>query len=78
MDLLLDALQERFHQAHVKHNLRLSAADGRVRALLYERARVLSESVLDDGGSELEVEFTLTEFQRLLKLEQGFGDLVLS
>lgn len=78
MDLLLEALQERFHQAHVKHNLRLSAADGRVRALLYQRARVLNESQLDDGGSEMEVEFTLTEFQRLLKLEQGFGDLVLT
>ena len=37
----------------------------------------MNESVLDDGGSELEVEFTLREFERLLKMEQGFGDLVL-
>lgn len=77
LDLLVEALQERFHQTHVKHNLRLGAADGRMRALLYEKARVLNESLLDDGGSELEVEFTLREYQRLLKLEQGFGDLVI-
>ena len=77
MELLVEALQERFHQTHVKHNLRLSPADGRVRAILYQNARVLHEAVLDDGGSELEVEFTLREFQRLLKLEQGFADLVL-
>lgn len=78
MDLLVDALQERFHQAHVKHNLRLGPADGRIRALLYQKARVVNESMLDDGGCELEVEFTLLEFQRLSKLEQGFDDLVLS
>ena len=48
-----------------------------MRALLYEKARVLNESLLDDGGSELEVEFTLREYQRLLKLEHGFGDLVI-
>ncbi len=76
MDLLIDALQERFHRIHVRHNVRLGPADGRLRALLYQKARVLNESLLEGGGSELEVDFTQREFQRLLKLEEGFGELL--
>ncbi len=69
MDLLVDALQERFHQAHMRRHVRLAPADGRLRALLHEKTHVLQVQDLEDGGCEMEVELTVTDYQRLLKKE---------
>ena len=68
-DLLLSALQERFHRAHIRRHVHLDAADGRLRALLYQQGKILSEVCHDDGRSELEVEFAARDFERLLKRE---------
>lgn len=69
MNLLADALQERFHQAHVRRHVRLEPTDGRLRALLHEKTHVLQIQDLEDGGCEMDVELTLTDFQRLIKKE---------
>jgi GTP-binding protein HflX len=78
MDLLVDALQERFHQAHVRRHVHLGAADGRLRALLHERAHVLQLESLDDGGCEMEIELTVTDFNRLLKKEPELMEKLLA
>ncbi len=77
MDLLVDALQERFHQAHVRKHLRLQPADGRLRALLHENTRVLQMQDLENGGCEMEVELTVANFQRLLKKEPALAEKLL-
>lgn len=69
MDLLVEALQERFHQEHVIRTLKLGPAEGRVRALVYERGKVLKENVLETGGWEIEVEFLPRDYARLVKQE---------
>jgi len=77
MGFLVDALQERFHQAHVRKHVRLQPADGRLRALLHEKTHVLQIQDLESGGCEMEVELTVTAFQRLLKKEPGLVEKLL-
>ncbi|WP_456414217.1 ribosome rescue GTPase HflX [Thiolapillus sp.] len=77
MDLLVDALQARFHQAHVRKHLRLRPADGRLRALLHERTRVLQTQDLENGDCEMEIEATVAGFQRLLKKEPDLAEKLL-
>jgi len=69
MDLLEQALQELFHEDLVHCRVRLQAADGRVRALLFEQGQILKETPTDDGGWELEVQLARREYQRLRKSE---------
>ena len=69
IDLLIDALQERFHQVHVRRHVHLDPTDGRLRALLHEKTHVLQIQDLEDGSCEMEVELTVTDFQRLMKKE---------
>ncbi len=73
MDLLIDALQERFHQAHVRKHVHVRAEDGRLRAMLHERTHVLQMQTLDDGSCEMEVELTVIDFERLLKKDPDFA-----
>ncbi|MEN8176050.1 MAG: ribosome rescue GTPase HflX [Pseudomonadota bacterium] len=69
MDLLLEALQENFQVEHICHRLRLTPADGRLRAILFEHGQVLEEGVLDDGGWDMKVQFVRREYERLVKHE---------
>jgi GTP-binding protein HflX len=69
MDLLLQALQELFGEGRVRCQARLGPADGRLHALLFKHGQVLSESITDDGGWELEVELAGREYERLRKNE---------
>ncbi len=78
MDLLVNALQERFHQAHVRRHVHLEPADGRLRALLHEKAQVLRLENLEDGGCEMEIELTVTDFERLMKKEPGLAEKLLA
>ena len=56
LDLLRDALAERFGTRLVRTVLTLSPRHGRARAELYRREAVLGETVADDGGWRIEVE----------------------
>ena len=69
VELLLDALGEYFHEAHVHKLLRLAPGDGRLRARLFEFGRVLSEQVTDDGGWEIEVTLDRKSYERLVRRE---------
>ncbi len=69
LDLLLGALQERFHQPHVRRCVRLEAEEGRLKALLHEKGQVLQCRDLKDGGCEIEVAFTQAALARLQKKE---------
>ncbi len=76
VDLLLQGLQEFFGQEHVHRQVYLNAADGRLRALLYERGRVLREAAAADGGWELEIELARRDLEQLLKREPALGALL--
>ena len=65
--ILLEALAEFFHRAHVRHHLRLGPEDGRLRARLFELGRVVAEQVTNNGGWELDVVLTQRDFDRLLR-----------
>lgn len=69
LDLLLEALSERFHNARVRRFVRLQPADGRLRAALYRQASILQENQLDNGESLLQVEVMAIDLGRLLKAE---------
>ncbi len=74
IDLLLQALQERFRQEHVRRQIHLRAEEGRLRALLHEKGHVLQSRDLENGDCELEVEFTLPGLARLSKQEPDLVD----
>jgi GTP-binding protein HflX len=78
VELLLEALAEFFHRAHVRHHLRLGPEDGRLRARLFDLGRVLAEQVRDDGGWELEVVLTQRDFDRLLGQELALRDRLIA
>ncbi len=71
VDLLLQALEEFFHQERVHRVLQLGPGDGRLRARLFEAGRVIAERPTDEGGWELEVELPRHRFERLLRQEAG-------
>ncbi len=73
LDLLLQALQERFHQPRLRRRVHLQAGEGRWRALLHETGRVVDQRDLPDGGCELEVEFCRTGLARLAKQEPALA-----
>jgi GTPase len=56
LELLRDALAERFGTRLVRTTLQLTPRHGRARAELYRREAVLGETVSDDGGWQIEVE----------------------
>jgi len=69
LDLLRTAVAEFFHQQQVLRRIALSAAEGRLRAVLFEAGRVVDEIPLDEGGWELEVSFSETDLARLQRRE---------
>ncbi|WP_177419060.1 ribosome rescue GTPase HflX [endosymbiont of Lamellibrachia barhami] len=72
LDLLLQVLAESFRQAHVQQRVVLNAGDGRLHAILHQRAEVLLEIGTDAGGWEMEFSIAKREFSRLLKEEPLF------
>ncbi len=78
VDLLLQALEEYFHQAHVRKQLRLGPTDGRMRARLFELGKVIMEQETDDGGWELEVEFSQKVFEQLSRQEETLGQRLIA
>lgn len=55
IDLLLAALNEHFRRNHRIYRLHLPPAAGRLRALLYDRFEVVSDTALPAGGWEIEI-----------------------
>jgi GTP-binding protein HflX len=69
VDLLLMALAEHFHQEHVHRVVRLGPEDGRLRARLFQSAKVLSEQPTEQGGWEMELEMPRRAYERLCRQE---------
>jgi GTPase len=69
LELLREALAERFGARLARVRLHLSARHGRARAELYRRGAVLGETVADDGGWDVEVELAERELGDLCRRE---------
>ena len=78
VDVLMDVITDFLHLDLVSGTVRLTVAQSRLRALLYENATVTEERGLADGGWELDVEMDqrgYQDLQRNEKLElQAAGD----
>ena len=61
LDLLNNALGAFFSRSYQVRHLSLPVAAGRIRAQLYERCRVLSESYDESGNLEMEVEMAIRD-----------------
>jgi len=70
VDLLLEAIAEFLHQDRVRGTVQLDVTQARLRALLYEQARVYEERMQDDGGWELDLEIDRHRYDRLRQQEQ--------
>lgn len=69
LDLLGEAIVEVLDQGRVIQQLQLSAAEGRLRAQLYERGQILQESVDEQGNWLLKVELPANEWHILDRQE---------
>ncbi len=69
LDLLRDALAERFGSRLVRTTIELSPRHGRARAGLFRRGAVLGESVSDDGGWRIEVELAERDLEAFFRSE---------
>jgi len=74
MDLLLEALTGHLHHERVRTWVRLDAADGRLRARLFQSCRVLEDRVREDGGWALLVELPRQDYERLMRQEPGLQE----
>jgi len=70
VDFLLNAIAEYLHRDVVRGTVRLSAAQARLRARLYECSGVRSERVLNDGSWEMDIELDQAGF---LELQRSDG-----
>jgi GTP-binding protein HflX len=68
VDILLNVITDYLHLDVICGTVMLSVSQARLRALLYERANVISERVLTEGGWELDVEID----------RRGYDDLQLT
>lgn len=68
-DLLLEAIAEFLHKDRVKGTVQLDVTQARLRALLYDQARVYAERMQDDGGWELDLEMDRHRYDRLRQQE---------
>ena len=66
---MLAALDERFSAERVHQWLRVPAANGRLRARLFDLGKVLKECVEDSGDLLLEVEMPRRDLESLQKAE---------
>lgn len=69
IDLLKQVLAEFYHQEHVHKLLQLQPADGRLRARLFELGGVISETVTESGGWDMEIDLPRVAYERLLQQE---------
>ncbi len=69
LPMLTEAISRRLNQDTVHRHLRLSPAQGRQRAKLFELGAVINEDVRDDGGWVLEVKMSEKDLRRFLKRE---------
>jgi GTP-binding protein HflX len=69
LDLLREALAERFGTRLLRVTLELAPRHGRARAELYRQDAVLGEQVTDDGGWRLEVELDERALEALCRRE---------
>ena len=68
-DLLLEAVAEFLHRDRVRGTVQLDVTQARLRALLYDQARVYAERMQDDGGWELDLEIDRHRYDRLRQQE---------
>ena len=69
LELLIEALRERFASRLLRARLKLSAQHGRARAELYRLKAVLGETPASDGGWEVDVELAEAELDSLCTRE---------
>ncbi|NND37653.1 MAG: GTPase HflX [Gammaproteobacteria bacterium] len=70
IDLLISVITEFLHLDVVCGTVRLTVEQARLRAMLYERATVLDERLLEDGGWEMNVEIDRRGYDDLQRLER--------
>lgn len=66
---LLGTVAQRLSAGRLRRTVRLDAGQGRLRALLYRRGRVLREHLLPGGGWTLDLEMTRRAYERLASRE---------
>ena len=69
LELLKEALAERFGARLARVRLHVSARHGRARAELFRRGAVLGETTAEDGGWDLEIELAERDLQELCRRE---------
>lgn len=74
VDLLLDAIAEHLSRLHTRCRVDLPAANGKLRASLYQKHVVKTEAINDDGSFSLELELSPADFGWLQK-QQGIDAL---
>lgn len=67
IDLLMAAVTEHLSQLHTRCRIILPASEGKLRASLYQKSVVKTETVTDDGSFELELELSPADFGWLQK-----------
>lgn len=67
IDLLLDAVKEHLSLLHTQCNVSLPASSGRLRAILYDRSLVKTETIGDDGSFDLELQLSPSDLGWLKK-----------
>ncbi len=69
VDELLARVAQRLSAGRLRRTIRLDAGQGRLRALLYRRGRVLRERLLPGGGWTLDLEMTRRAYEKLASRE---------
>jgi GTP-binding protein HflX len=69
LDLLRAAIAEYLHHDKVRGVVRLTVAQARLRAMIYQEGAVQGERTLEDGGWELDVEMDRRGFMNLQRSE---------
>ena len=79
LDLLLTAIAEHVGAGWLHRRVRLTPAEGGVRAWLFNHAQILAEAHTDQGGWDLEVRLAPADLERLLSrtpvLAERLGEL---
>jgi GTP-binding protein HflX len=74
IDLLLEALSERFRGERLHQWIFVAPGEGALRAWLFTHAQVLSDRATDQGGWEMEVSVPGVELARLLARDGSLAD----